>query len=308
MLQDKQETPTQDGATLERTSSSMQEGSSKSKKGKAKKEKPPPPPPPRILTEAEAAEAAESQRRAIDSIRNVHYNPESAIYNWEPAPADTGVSAAPNVNDGATSPASNTRAGKLKGMFKPGKKASTTPTRSTAVVSSSPQTPHDDTDVITNTATPDKTGKFGGMFRRSKSKDKDREDADRGTAQHSSKQGHSTAAPTDSLTPARSKSVFQGSFGKFGKSSKAPQASPARSIASEGVQMSDQSPFRAQQQQQEQQQQQQYQSPQASPQMNDMQQDFNTREYAPVYPNPIHSIGKAQLQTGILCMLRASVC
>ena len=301
MLQDKQETPTQDEATLERTSSGIEQGSSKSKKGKAKKEKPPPPPPPRILTEAEAAEAAENQRRAIDSIRNVHYNPDNAIYNWEPAPVDTGVSAAPNVNDGAISPASNTRAGKLKGIFKPGKKASTTPPRSTAVVSSSPQTPDDNADVITNTATPDKSGKFGGMFRRSKSKDKDREDADIADFE----QGHSTAAPTDSLTPARSKSVFKGGFGKFGRSSKAPQASPARSIASEGVQMSDQSPMHAQQQQQEQQQQQ-HQSPQASPQMDDMQQDFNTREYAPVYPNPIHSIGKAQLQTGTFCLLCVS--
>ena len=282
-LQDKQGTLAQDRATLERTSS-IEDGSTKGKKAKAKKEKAPPPAPPRVLTEAEAAEAAENQRRAIDSIRNVHYNPENAIYNWEPAPVDTGVSAAPNVNDGAISPASNTRAGKLKGMFKPGKKASSAPTRSTAGLSSSPQVADDQPDVITSTATPDKTSKFGGMFRRSKSKDKERDSMDVDDIE----QGASAAGPAESLTPARSKGVFGGGFGKFGKGSKSKEPSPAKSMPSEGVQMSNQSAFSSQQQ-----------SPQAEPQLHDMQQDFNTREYLPVHANPIHSISKDQLHTGV---------
>lgn len=195
-------------------------------------------------------------------------------------PADTGVSTAPNVNDGATSPASNTRAGKLKGMFKPGKKANL-PSRSTAVVSSSPQTLDDEAGVLTNTATPDKTSKFGGMFKR-KSKERhssgvDMDDADLPSI---------SATPAESLTPARSKSVF----GRFSKGSKCKEASPAKSGASEGIQMSTQSAVSSQQQ---------YQLPDASSEVNDTQQDFTTREYAPVHANPIHSIGKDQLHTGI---------
>lgn len=279
---DKQEAAPDSIATLERISSTTNGTNGPTKKGKAKKEKPPPPPPPRILTEAETAEAAESQRRAIDSIRNVHYNPESAIYNWEPAPVETGVSAAPNVNDGASSPANNTRAGKLKGMFRPGKKASTA-SRSTPVVSSGPQTvgADDDTDVVTNTATPDQSSKFGGVFRR-KSKEKQSSDVTMDDAEIEP----SIASPAESLTPARSKSVF-GRFGK-GRKSGPLQASPAHSIASEGVQMSNSSAFSSQPQ---------YQLPEASPRDSDSQQDLNTREYAPVHANPLHSVGKDQLHT-----------
>ena len=157
-----QGTASQDGETLGRTSG-IEDGSVKGKKGRAKKEKPLPPPPPRILSEAEAAEAAESQRRAIDSIRNVHYNPENAIYNWEPVAVDTGVSAAPNVSEGAGSPPSS-RAGKLKAMLVPSKKVTSSLSHSTVGPSSSAQPPTDEPDVITNTATPDKTGKFGLRF------------------------------------------------------------------------------------------------------------------------------------------------
>ena len=115
------------------------------------------------------------------------------------------------------------------------------------------------------------------MFRRTKSKDKDRDTA----ADEDLEAGPSMQA-ADS-TPSKGKGVF----GRFSKGSKPKEASPSRPIYSEGVQMSSQHTPNQQQQ---------YEAAEGSyPQLNDMQQDFTTREYAPVHP--MHSINRDQLHT-----------
>lgn len=123
------------------------------------------------------------------------------------------------------------------------------------------------------------SGKFGGMFRRTKSKDKD---------PHTTDEALEAGPGTEALdsTPAKSKGVF----GRFSKGRKPEEASPSRPMHAEGVQMRSQHTPKQQQQ---------YEAAEDSyPQLPEMQQDFTTREYAPVHP--IHSISRDQLHTSKL--------